>query len=438
MNRAIAALCASLSLLAAATVGAQAPPQKTLAECLQIAIERHPDVQSAQAAADIAHAQTWEAISTALPQVNASYTAQRRHTSAGASTGTTLGGQSQTFNFFSTGFTFSQILFDFGQSLFAIRSAQESERSSRADIGTARETVLFNVKQAYYNLLQARRLLVVADENVDNDQKHLDLAKGRFDVGMATRFDITQAEVQLVNAQLQQLTARNNVALARETFRNALGIDGAFDFDIVDTLDVHDVQIDEDKAVDIAYDHRPELLSLRLQQLSANDRVNALRMSYLPTINGNANYNYSGTTYPLDNTWTFGATASVSILNGGLTTAEIGAAKATLAQLKSQERSLQHQVRLQVRQAVLNLAQATEAIAVSRKGVESGRENLAIAEGQYAAGVGNIIALSDAQAALTTAQGSHVQSLAGYHNALAALEQATAQTFSPETAPAAP
>jgi outer membrane protein len=436
-------LCAGLVLwlstsAVAESTPAEARPQRGLSDCLRIALEHHPDIQTAQAAQEVSHQQTWEAIASALPQVNASYSAQRRHSNAGSLTGTTLGGRTQTFNFYSTGLTFSQILFDFGQSLYGIRAAQATERSLAANVGTARETVLFDVKQSYYNLLQAQRLLVVADENVANNQKHVDLATARFGVGVATRFDITQAEVQLVNAQLSQVTARNNVAVARETFRNALGIDGDLDFDILDTLSVHDVQIDEQKAVDLAFDHRPDILSLRQQQESFDDQIKALRLSYLPTINGNATYNYSGTDYPLNNSWTVGASANLSVFNGGLTSAEIGAAKANLSQLQSQERSLRHQVRLQVRQAVLNLAQAAESIAVSEKGVESSRENLAIAEGQYGAGVGNIIALSDAQAALTTSQGNNVQSLAGYHNAVAALEQATAQTFSTETAPNGP
>lgn len=430
---------AGLVVVLLATVATGQPaPQKGLGECLRIALEHHPDIQTAQAAQDVGHQQTWEAISTALPQVNAAYSAQRRHSNAGSLTGTTLGGNTQTFNFYSTGLTFSQILFDFGQSLYGVRAAQATERSLAANVGTARETVLFDVKQGYYNLLQAERLLGVADENVRNTQKHVDLAKARFAVGVATRFDITQAEVQLVNAELSQVTARNNAAVARETFRSALGIDGELDFEIVDTLSVHDVQIDEQKAVDLAYDHRPELLSFRQQQESLDDQIKALRLSYLPTINGNATYNYTGTDYPLNNNWTVGASANLSVFNGGLTSAEIGATKASLSQVQSQERSERHQIRLQVRQAVLNLAQATESIAVSEKGLQSSRENLAIAEGQYSAGVGNIIALSDAQLAMTTSEGNNVQALAGYHNAVAALEQATAQTFSEETAASAP
>jgi len=429
---ALGALLLGSRMAAPAPARAEDEPKKTLAECLAIAIEQHPDLKAAQAAAQVGHEQTWEAISTALPQINAIYGAQRRHTSAAASTAAQIGGSPSTFGFYSTGITFSQILFDFGQSLAGIKAAQATERSLQANADTARETVLFNVKQGYFNLLQASRLLAVADENVRANQKHLDLANGRFDVGVATRFDITQAEVLLINAQLAQLNARNNVALARETFRNALGIDGPLDFGIADTLDVHDVHVDPDKAVDLAYDHRPELASLRLQEESVNGQIVALERSYLPTINGNANYSYTGSSYPLENSWNFGATVNLSVFNGGLTTAQVGAAKANLAQLKAQEQSLRHQVALQVRQAVLNLAQASESIQVSEKGLQSAGENLAIAEGQYSAGIGNIIALTDAQALLTTAEGNNVQALAGYHTALAALEQATAQSFGGE------
>jgi len=416
----------------ASPLAAQTATRKTLAECIAIAIARHPDLRAAQFAADVGRAQTWEAISSALPQVNASYSAQRRHTSPTASTGAQIGGRTNTFSFYSTGLTFSQILFDFGQSLYAIRAAQATERSLQADVTTARETVIFDVKQGYFNLLQARRLLAVADENVRDNQKHLDLAQGRLDVGVATRFDVTQAEVQLANAELSQVTARNNVAVARETFRNALGLDEPLEFEIEDTLDVHDVSIDPDKAVEIAYEHRPEIQSIELQQKSLSDQITAQRLSYLPTITGNGNYGYSGSDYPLQNNWTLGAAVNLSVFNGGLTTARIDADKASLSRLEAQEQSLRHQVSLAVRQAALNLAQAADSIRVSEKGLQSARENLAIAEGQYAAGVGNIIALTDAEAGLITAEGNNVQALAGYKNAIAALEQATAQSFTPD------
>lgn len=421
-------VCLTLAVVSFSVAFAE-PPRKTLAECIEIALAEHPDVRAARAAAQVGQEQTWQAVSSALPQVNLTYAAQRRHTSPSATTGTRIGGAAQTFDFYSTGVGFSQVLFDFGQSLHAIRAARASERSLQADVTTSRETVILDVKNAYFGLLQANRLLAVADENLRDAQKHVELAEGRLEVGVASRFDVTQAQVQLVSAELAQVTARNDAALARETFRNALGIDGPLDFEIVDVLDVHSVDVEEGRAVDLAYQNRPELQSLKLRELAVRDQIAALRTTYLPIIAGNGNYNYSGTSYPLENTWTLGATANWSILNGGLTTAQIGAAKANLLELQSQERSLRHQIALQVRQAVLNLGRARESIRVSERGLQAARENLAIAEGQYGAGVGSIVALTDAQASLIAAEGSNVQALAGYQTAVAAIERATAQSF---------
>jgi outer membrane protein len=433
--RAVLRLVVAATFLASA---AAAQDRKTLADCIAIALANQPNLKAAGATLEAGHARTWQAISGALPQVSANYSADRRNTSATARTGAPIGGaasaRSNTFNFYSTGISLSQILFDFGQSLDGIRAAQATERSLGADEQTARETVLFEVKQAYFNLLTANRLLAVADENVRQNQAHLELAQGRFDVGMATRFDITQAQVQLANAELGQITARNNIAIARETLRNALGLDQPLDFEIVDTLDVHDLQVDDTKALDLAYEHRPELASRRLQEEALSEQIDALKKNYLPNLTGDASYIYSGQDYPLQSSWNIGAAVNLSVFNGGLTTAQIGEARANLSNLKYQEQSLRLQIALQVRQAVLNLGQSLESIRVSEKGVQQARENLDIAEGRYRTGVGNIIELTDAQASLTTAEGNNVQALSNYKTALAALEQATAQSFGQEAA----
>jgi outer membrane protein len=434
--RAVLRLVVAATFLASA---AAAQDRKTLAECIAIALANQPDLKAAGATLEAGHARTWQAISGALPQVTASYSANRRNTSATARTGAPIGTgaastRSNTFNFYSTGVSLSQILFDFGQSLDGIRAAQATERSLGADEQTARETVLFEVKQAYFNMLTANRLLAVADENVRQNQAHLELAQGRFDVGVATRFDVTQAQVQLANAELGQVTARNNIAITRETLRNALGLDKPLDFEIVDTLDVHDLQVDDTKALDLAYEHRPELASRRLQEEALSEQIDALKKNYLPNLTGDASYTYSGQDYPLQSSWNIGATMNLSVFNGGLTTAQIGEARANLSSLKYQEQSLRLQIALQVRQAVLNLGQSLESIRVSEKGVQQARENLDIAEGRYRTGVGNIIELTDAQASLTTAEGNNVQALSNYKTALAALEQATAQSFTQEAA----
>ena len=408
---------------------AQAQERKTLEECIDIALRQQPTLRAAAATVAAARERVWQTASAYLPQVAANYQANRRHQSASSATGGTGGGQSQTFPFYSTGVALTQVLFDFGQNLELIHAAQASAQALGADADTQHDAVVFNVQQAYFALLAAYRLRDVAEETVAQNQKHLDLAEGRHDVGLAPRFDVTNAQVQLATAELNRVTARNNVSLGRETLRNALGLLGPMDFDIVDSLEQPRIEVGDAEAFDLAYANRPELKSLVAQERANVERIKAIQKDYLPKLISIDNVTWSGQTYPLQENWNVSAAVNLSIFNGGLTTAQVGEAKADLENLRATEDATRQNVTLEVQQALLNVRQATESIGVADKGLQLARENLSLAEGRYAAGVGTIIELTDAQASLATAEASRVQALVGYRTALATLERSTAHRF---------
>jgi len=183
--------------------------------------------------------------------------------------------------------------------------------------------------------LAAQRLRVVADETVRQNKQHLDLAQGRYDVGFAPRFDVTQASVQLASAELAQVTAQKNVTLGRETLRNAMGMSGPLDFDVVDVLGQPSVKLGDEEAVEIAYENRPELVSIAAQQKAQALQIDALKKDYLPKVTGGANYTWSGSQYPLQDTWNIGAAVNLSVFNGGLTTPQVPVARANLAVLET-------------------------------------------------------------------------------------------------------
>src|SRR5438445_161889 len=133
--------------------------------------------------------------------------------------------------------------------------------------------------------------------------------------------------------------------------------------------------------------------------------------------------------------WNFGAAVNISRSNSGLTTAQVGEAKAILANLRATEEATRQNVTLEVRTALLNLRQQAESIVVADKGLQQARENLALAEGRYKTGVGNIIELTDAQVALVSAEASRVQALVGYRTALATLARAGASRARPSPPP---
>jgi outer membrane protein TolC len=238
---------------------------------------------------------------------------------------------------------------------------------------------------------------------------------------------VTAAQVQLANAELLQVTARNNVTLGRETLRHAIGLSGPLDFDIVDVLGAPPVSVDDEASLHTAYENRPELRSNAAQQRAATLQIAALQKDYLPKVGGTATYTKSGREDPSDESWNVGAQVSLSIFNGGLTTAQLGEARANLAVLEANYESIRQNVTLEVRQALANVEQGVESIRVADKGSRQARENLEIAEGRYATGAGSIIELTDAQASLASADANRVQALVNYRIAVATLERATAQ-----------
>src|SRR5438876_1552518 len=327
-------LAVALLALPALPALAQAEARKTLEECIEIALRQQPTLRAAAATVAAGRERVWEAAAAYLPQVSANYLASRRHGSPSSLTNINAG-RGETRPLYSTAVALSQVLFDFGQNLELIHAAQASAEALAADADTQRDTVVFNVQQAYFALLAAYRLRDVAEETVAQNQKHLDLAEGRHDVGLAPRFDVTNAQVQLATAELNRVTARNNVSLGRETLRNALGLLGPLDFDILDSLEQPRIEVGDAEALDLAYANRPELKSLVAQERANVERIKAIQKDYLPKLISINNVTWSGQTYPLQENWNVSAAVNLSIFNGGLTTAQVGEAKANLDNLRA-------------------------------------------------------------------------------------------------------
>src|SRR5437667_3434387 len=183
-------LAVALPALPALPALARAEARKTLEECIEIALRQQPTLRAAAATVAAGRERVWEAAAAYLPQVSANYLASRRHGSPSSLTNINAG-RGETRPLYSTAVALSQVLFDFGQNLELIHAAQPSAEALAADAATQRARVVFNVQPAYFALLAAYRLRDVAEETVAQNEKHLDLAQGRHDVGLAPRFDVT-------------------------------------------------------------------------------------------------------------------------------------------------------------------------------------------------------------------------------------------------------
>ncbi len=427
------------SLFPSAGSAQSIPPGEllTLSHAIEIALKTQPSVMAAASTAKANEARVGQARSAYFPQLSASmvYTRVSAPTSAalaslaappGVSVSSLANGTATafpgTYDLYTPSVTLSQTLYDFGRTPSQVKINALTAQSSHADLATAQNSVAFNVKQAYYNALQAEHNLETAKQTAKQFREHLGQARGFLQIGTKTRFDVTQAEVNLSNAELTLIQAENQVGLTRLNLNNSMGLPEAAVYRLEDVLVQTKFGLSQDEALVTAYERRPDLQSSTKKKQAAHQSVALAREGYLPQLSANANYYYTGTDFPLQSGWSAGLNLSVPIFNGFLTHYQVQEAECAYGTAEANERSVRLAIFTQVRQDYLTLHAAEESIATSVVAVRQAKENVELASGRYHEGVGIALDVIDAIVARGNAEVAYTQALANYKNAQAAIE----------------
>jgi outer membrane protein TolC len=126
-------------------------------------------------------------------------------------------GQQLEQNLFKTGFDAVWELDIFGGTRRSIEAAQATLAASIEDRHSVLVTLLGDVAKNYIDLRGLQRRLAVAQANLQAQQDTLDLTKIRFDAGLASDFDVAQAEGQVKTTAAQIPTLQT--ALKQTAYR---------------------------------------------------------------------------------------------------------------------------------------------------------------------------------------------------------------------------
>ena len=387
-----------------------------LDRCIEIALRINPTITIATNAVNINQSKVGQAQANYYPQVEWS--------SGYAKNSPVSSRTDSSYDAYSSSIGLRQTIFDFGKTSTNVRIQKLNLNSSRFDLENVSDEIIFSVKQAYYGVLQAKRTRDVAEETVTQFNQQLEQAKGFYEVGIRPKFDVTKAEVDLSNAKLNLIKAENALSIARVILNNAMGVTDAPEYRLEDNLFFQKYEITFEDAIEKTYENRPDLKSIIAKKEAAEESINLAKKGYYPVVSGDANYEWAGQQFPLEDGWNAGVTVTFPLFSGFSTTYQVKESKATANVLRANEESLRQTIFLEVQQAYLNLKEAEERIPAAELTVKQAEENLELANGRYAAGVGNAIEVTDAQVAYSSAKRSYIQALYDYKVAQASLEKA--------------
>jgi len=395
--------------------------QLTLLRCIETAVKNQPNVMAATNTAYAVESRVGQAEANYYPRVDLS-SGYTRTSPASGSTNSFAGAGA--FDQYTASAALRQNIYDFGKTSSKVGVERHNMDASRADIENVLIQVVFNVKQAYYTLLQNIRNRDVARETVGQFKAHLEQARGFYEAGTKPKFDVTKAEVDLSNARVNLIKAENAVKIAKVNLNNAMGVPNAPEYSVEDSLQFEKYEITLEDAMARAFDARPDIKSIISRKKSAQKSLALSESGYYPAITGNAEYNWAGEEFPLQDGWNVGATVVFPLFSGFLTKYQVRESRANIDVTSANEELLRQNVISEVEQAYLFLKEAQETVPAAELALKQAGENLEIANGRYSAGVGNPIEVTDAQVLYSNARTAFIQSLSDYNIARASLEKA--------------
>ncbi len=412
----------------------------TLEESLRLALERNPFYLASQEKIAEAEASVREAAARFFPTLNAQGTHtldEKLFTLEFPSFVPGQPPQRVSVDFtrdYQMGFSFSLPLFTGGKLVSGFKQAEYNRLATEEAVRQSRQETIYNVKRAFYGYLLAEEFVAVSREAVGLAEKYLENVRHLFEVGLASRFDLLRAEVQVANLKPQLLRAQNQLELAAVNLKTLLGLDLSQEIEVKGELAFKPYELNEKALIEQALLSRPELNQLRYQRQMAGELIKLARSADLPTIAIGGSYNFWGNYLNFkrgnwQSYYSFNLVLSLPIFNGFSSSAQVAKSKAMLHSLELTEKGMIELVKAEIKQAWLNLQQARETLLSQEKNVAQAQESVRLAELNYNEGLATFLDVSAAQVALTQARTNYSQALFDYVMALAQLEKAVGKNL---------
>jgi len=406
-------------------------------EAVAIALEIQPSIQATLFDYRAAAFRVDQAFAPLLPQITGTWSGQwDRNSFAGqTTTGTNIATPVTTFTQSTVArISGSQVLFDFGKTFASTDVARRLAEQAQENVELQRQLTTQTVKEAFTNMNFARRLIRVQEQALDRAQLNLRSSQGFFEVGTRPKSDVVRSEVDVANARVALIQARNAERLARVALNTAMGIPADTPTEVQDNLVYQPLTIDRTQLIAKALAQRPEQRQANLVVSQAEAQARRTVRDFFPDIVGTgfiganrADFNTAHGRADFNQIWEAALQLSWTLFDGGNRIARFREAKANVDGAVARMKASELNISRDVEQALMNVDEADQRIQAAQVAVASAQENFRLAQGRFDAGVGTILELTDAQLALTQALNTEAQALSDYRIAVVRLERALGQ-----------
>ncbi len=396
----------------------------TLSDCIKLAITHHPTIMSAISNAEIYKTRIGQAWSNYFPTIGAGVSYSRNDMLMSNMPANMSRMMTQRYNmFYVPTLSANMLFFDFGKTKASADMAKRNYEASRYDAESSIETVIYNVKVAYYNMVFAEIQKAVYEETVKDFELQLKQAKAYYEIGKKAKIDVTTAEYNMGNAKVNLIRAKNTLELAAVELANAVGIPELENVILKDKMNSKKYDVNFPDLLKTAQESRPALLSAKKAMDAAEMNVRAAKRAFTPDISGFASYDHGGRQIYSDYGYQFGVQLNYNALNIMLLKKQVDEAKATYQKYVADYEQQKQNVYLEVKSAYINLLNSHDSLDVAKLALQQAKERQYLAFRRYQVGLGDAIEFKDSENTYLNAQLDYYNNLLNYNINAAELER---------------
>jgi outer membrane protein len=398
----------------------------TLEEAVALGVRDNPRLrqlaaqfQAARANVDIAHAPF-------LPEMGTSFRYSAFNTPvlpggsfvpASLSTGV--------FNFMIAEAGVQYTIADFGRRAGHYGQAVHQARRQDLALARARQTIAFEVAQAYFRLLAAKAALQVREQAMRDAEKILADTKARREGGVAEREAVLRAEVELSLSRQYLLSAYQAVRDSEAGLNVVMGRQPLDPLQVANVLSQPAFELSIEACLQLAIADRREIGMAREAVAEANHGVQAARGERLPKVYVRGTALRADSSGPLNGfVEGIGIHVDQPLYAGGRHRGEVRFNEAQVAAALAGLQVIVDNVSLQVAVAFQAIETDRQRIQLAQTSVRQARENLRLTTVRYQNGNATPTDIVDAQTALVQTETSYYTAVYGYLEGLARLEYA--------------
>ncbi len=407
---------------------AQVPPQSLhFSDAVTIALENNIDLRQESNRLDIFQSDKSSSYAQMAPSISMSANLGRNDgNSFNQQEGRVVNGE---LDFMNGSVNMNLSIFNGFNQLKQTKQATSALESQAHLVTRTRQQVIRDVASQYLQCLLDKQLLIIAEENLVNQQELYRQMVEMVNAGSRAEVDLVNQRYQQKNAELLVLKAEIKLRNSKADLSQLLQLDPSLTFDVVEpTWELSAFafeKYEQDSLYQIAMEQRRDLLQLRASEEASRYGLGAQRGRYYPSLNAFFNY---GSAYNLivgtpdsvsrdfgqqffeDNRYkTYGLALSIPIFQGLQTRNQVVRAKVNYQNAQLQTKQLENTAKLEVLNAHQNLKDALTNYDVTQVQLEAAELSLELEEERYRLQASSFVEYTQANANYVEAKGTHAQ-----------------------------